>query len=446
MHPGMRFSRVGAAGVVTRGLVEYWKGNNSSFFSDLAGTTPQTTNGGNVLCWTGSRNAIKMINNIGSFRPVLMLDSVGSGVSGINLNSALIVQATAAASLNFQSCSAVALVRRQTTDKISIANLTTIAGDFAGVANFYLNDGWQRPSLGSTGSYKPANIGYDRNIWTVIGITSSATEVSFCVNGQLSDANAESVVSTAGVAFALGTFSGNLSTGAIAAFAGYSVTLSRSELQQMVQAVMADHGITEIAVAPDLCVLGNSIVQGSSSLFDPYWSSAAESLNISLRSVKAYGRSGQTTAQLLAEAPTTLAAAYVLGSTNILVIDEITNSAASNVPAATWLSELAQLVTVARGLNYQVVTCTAMDRNAFFSNGQNAVGFRANIATGNAAVVANVGSAYADFVADRYADPDLGLPGAADNTTYFIDKLHPTQAGHTKISPIVKTQIQNCLT
>lgn len=44
-------------------------------------------------------------------------------------------------------------------------------------------------------------------------------------------------------------------------------------------------------------------------------------------------------------------------------------------------------------------------------------------------------------IADYASDPNIGATGAANNTTYFVDKVHPTPAGYALMAPILAAAI-----
>lgn len=50
-----------------------------------------------------------------------------------------------------------------------------------------------------------------------------------------------------------------------------------------------------------------------------------------------------------------------------------------------------------------------------------------------------------DGIIDFASDPDIGGVGAADNLTYFEDKVHPTEAGYAKMAAIYLTAINTAL-
>lgn len=76
-----------------------------------------------------------------------------------------------------------------------------------------------------------------------------------------------------------------------------------------------------------------------------------------------------------------------------------------------------------------IILNTIQPRNATFSGGQDAAGFETDRTTVNTWIRANWQS-MADGLADIAADSTIGDAADADNTTYYGDKIHWTDAGH----------------
>lgn len=165
-----------------------------------------------------------------------------------------------------------------------------------------------------------------------------------------------------------------------------------------------------------------------------------------------FGVSGQTLANIATDIATQLGS---LRSTfyakRIAVIEGGTNDLAGNASDATTRTRLQSVCTNLRAAPWStsgsdiIAVMTIESRDAGFSAGATAGSYETarltyntwlrsqfNVATSDAYVFAKAsgGTVDADYLIDIAADANLGTNTAtADNTTYFVDAIHPTDAG-----------------
>jgi hypothetical protein len=118
-------------------------------------------------------------------------------------------------------------------------------------------------------------------------------------------------------------------------------------------------------------------------------------------------------------------ALLVTGGSNILSV-----LIGANGISGSFLTDLAGYLDARRAAGWHVILCTVLPTTI--------AGFNTTRATVNAELrfwtVSGSGGAvfgkHADRICDFAADPTMGTDAAASNTTYYVDGVHPTTAGH----------------
>lgn len=99
-----------------------------------------------------------------------------------------------------------------------------------------------------------------------------------------------------------------------------------------------------------------------------------------------------------------------------------------------YLTDVAIYLDARRAAGWKIIICTLLPSNiANYNAARNAF---------NATAVTWV-TAHADAVCDFAADPLIGPDAAADNTTYYLDGTHPTQAGQTIMNAIMRPVVDS---
>ncbi len=442
---GARMGRLagGVVPVVASDFLDDWI-PTQGHFTDTAGTTPAVNNGDSIKCWTGVRgNKLRNIS-AGNFA-LWVKDAFGTGIHSLNLAHAFLCSQGSPGTMTPNAMSIVAVVKRQnTTEEPIVGQLATL--DDQSTSTLFLNDGYQRPDIGNVNTYLSSDIGYPTNNYAALGFASTATSHRFCVNDRLSRTITSSLGSTTFPGLCLGTINGLFSGGQIAQLTVYNRTLSDTDLRNTCIAKMMSYNIALIDRARNIVYRGNSITAGAFSVYKPYCDKATTDAGATSWDYRNYGVSGNTISDLSTADATLAPALFESGMRNIVVLYEISNSLASNVAAATVLTQLAAWVAIWRAAGFTVVTCTVQDRDGLFTGGATAVSYRADAATVNTAVSTNAGGIYGDFIAAVASDANIGASGAADSGTYFnADKVHPIQAGHDLIAAKVATALTSAL-
>jgi lysophospholipase L1-like esterase len=112
------------------------------------------------------------------------------------------------------------------------------------------------------------------------------------------------------------------------------------------------------------------------------------------------------------------------------------NDLSGAVSATTFLSNLAAAADNLRSYGAKVVLHTVLPRSQAPAIDDTVRG------TANTAIRAMVG-VHCDAVADIASDATMGANGAATNTTYYADGVHPTDAGHILLEPYVTAAINS---
>lgn len=174
---------------------------------------------------------------------------------------------------------------------------------------------------------------------------------------------------------------------------------------------------------------GDSITEGSGGLLlqnMPYWlgtqfTKTPETYNMAVH--------GTTMAAQYVQRPLA-AAVYSASRSNVIFLAAGTNdlTTTSGSGAATYNNSTAPFVTYLKGLGYKVVVCTLLNRADSGATGANAA-VQTERTSYNSLVTVN--SAGADYVLDLTQNPTMGdTSGNVNNTTYYVDKLHPSSLGY----------------
>ena len=111
------------------------------------------------------------------------------------------------------------------------------------------------------------------------------------------------------------------------------------------------------------------------------------------------------------------------------------------IPTFTYIQSINNLrsaATLFKKAGWKVIVCTLIDRGDRGANNQT---YFDNWYTPYNNKLRSSYKYFADEIADLAADANLGAYGASSNTTYFVDKVHPTTAGQQLIANIVQAAI-----
>lgn len=115
------------------------------------------------------------------------------------------------------------------------------------------------------------------------------------------------------------------------------------------------------------------------------------------------------------------------------------NDLGAYTPAA-YAAELATYCDNRRAAGWQMVVCTVLPSNAWDSS----IGGPAfeSIRQALNAILRTWPGVHCSAVAD-FAQTAVGLPGAQNNLTYYLDGLHPTPAAHTILEPVMRAIVNS---
>jgi hypothetical protein len=190
---------------------------------------------------------------------------------------------------------------------------------------------------------------------------------------------------------------------------------------------------------------GDSICQGQNSTSRPFHQVAMESVGLSLWNCWNTAKGGQTLQNIISGAAANVDPLYnssLTSNKNIIVISCLANSCNTNLRTPTDIqNDIISYCASRRSAGFgKIVMQTCHDRNdTVLSN------FQSNRASVNTWIRDNVGSGYYDAVADVGADSSMGDVGDADNTTYFVDKVHPNDTGHGVIAGYIATALSSVM-
>lgn len=121
---------------------------------------------------------------------------------------------------------------------------------------------------------------------------------------------------------------------------------------------------------------------------------------------------------------------------NVAVLWEVTNDLYFNSNATSAYDNYVNWCNGRRAAGFQVVAVTVLPR----SQGGLYAGFESDRQWINAQIRSNWQN-FANALADVAADSRIGAPGAEQNTTYYTDKIHLTDAGYAIVADIVHPAI-----
>jgi len=152
-----------------------------------------------------------------------------------------------------------------------------------------------------------------------------------------------------------------------------------------------------------------------------------------------YSITGRQVAQIPTDVPNGLASLYQSGKTNIAIFERGTNDIRVNNTSGTALySMVSSYISQYKNQGFYVAVTTLLP----FTDGQDTAEHRQALADYNTLVRANSGGA--DAIIDFAADPTMGTyPSSPNDTTLYVDKLHPTNLGQDKLAAIVKPVINS---
>lgn len=184
---------------------------------------------------------------------------------------------------------------------------------------------------------------------------------------------------------------------------------------------------------------GNSLMDGAAA------SSEATSLPVLSMALRPrtfvnLGMSGTAISYLAGLAPQQVDTCRLSGTNDVLVFWEITNSLTQGLTAAQAYSAVVSYCEDRRAAGWtKIIVMSCMPRATIESarEATNAL-LRADF-TGSTVdplvLTAGPGVTYADVLYDAGNDPTMGQSGQSSNTTYYVDGIHPTDAGYVHLTP-----------
>jgi hypothetical protein len=154
-----------------------------------------------------------------------------------------------------------------------------------------------------------------------------------------------------------------------------------------------------------------------------------------------YSITGRQVAQIGADVPNGLTSLYQSGKTNVMIFERGTNDIRVNgTTGAALYSMVASYISQYKSQGFYVAITTLLP----YTDGQDNATTRQKTADYNALVRAN--SAGADAIIDFAADPTMGTyPTSPNDTTLYVDKLHPTNLGQDKLAAIARPIVNSLL-
>ena len=147
-----------------------------------------------------------------------------------------------------------------------------------------------------------------------------------------------------------------------------------------------------------------------------------------------YAQTGHTVAQIPQDVPNGLASLYQSGKTCVAIFERGTNDIRVNgTTGAALYSMVSNYITQYKNQGFYVAVTTLLP----FTDSMDNATTRQGLADYNALVRANSGGA--DAIIDFAADPVMGAyPTSPNDTTLYVDKLHPTNLGQDNLMKIVR--------
>lgn len=121
----------------------------------------------------------------------------------------------------------------------------------------------------------------------------------------------------------------------------------------------------------------------------------------------------------------------------ILTVHIGANDLGNATSTASWLADLAAYCDARRAAGWYVILATVLPRGGV-------AGFNARRAVVNPVILTWAG-VHADAIADFAGNATMGDDGDENNTTYYSDTIHPTDAGHTILASIMSPLINAAL-
>lgn len=482
------FARAGTSGLTAVKAIPNLKWlftPRSGFYSDTAGTTRQTADGGIVRLWKDdSGNGDHAIDAATS--TLTLAQGVAGGTSGAKINGAAgRLKTTGTLDASFDAGYTYFVVAHdpaQTANKVAVAS----------------NDGrwWHQRDPAASGGMGPVwnasgnppsprvpvDIPTGVNADPIPGNTmvecvrynGPGTKTDYWFDGYYAQGNANTTANALALTgpLCIGGLSGSFAWGgSILAVAVFNRALTNSEI-----ATVYDYLSQVTASQPRalLQLVGNSITAGTGS------SSGATSLPIQggtsmpgyasfagvdypsrlmhkfpyrdvIIRVDAYpGRRGD---QILAEMGRSTKAMFnpSVHSRRVVLVWELTNSIATGIAAnynavldgttPPAYAEMVNICTELRDQGWIVGVATCLPRSDL-GNAADNMRFYRTFQEVNALVRANY-QAFASFLVDIAADPRLGVPGAELDLTYFnADKVHLADPGYEAMADLVAAAVQ----
>lgn len=418
-----------------------WYKADTGLFQDTAGSLPVTTNAQSVKRWEDqSGNGVHLLESgFGAqYIPTYRTNQV-NGFPTIRFTGQKLM-ADAVGPFNAQSVSAFVVYKRRAHTSYPILNFRGTAGAF-NATDFFLNDGFSRPHVGSTGVETHSDIGFPLSTFVVVHCITTASTFQYGINDRLSRVIASTPSSTNRQGFEIGYSIASCDLD-VAEVIYVPRTVTSGERDACQNYLMRKYGLSTPAKVNNLVFVGNSITVGHTAQYQPWSDKAAVSAGVSVFDCNNRAVSGATTSSLASAYAANVAPLFDSSvANNLLVFWEGTNHIAGNVSAATAQTAIRDYCLAARADGWKVVTGTVIDRTSLFSGGQSTSGFRATAASVNSWLAANYAS-FADALADPAANAHLQ---DASSSTYFTDGTHLTQAGHDDVAAAFTTAITAAL-
>jgi hypothetical protein len=224
----------------------------------------------------------------------------------------------------------------------------------------------------------------------------------------------------------------------LAAMALYPFALTDAQVRQAVSALKARVAKSQTVVMQNVYVAeGDSISDTNFSNTTTHYPGIFVA-NSSPKMVGAcYAVSGSSISNLNARAASVdaIIPAVTGGRKFILSVLCGTNDL-TGTDAASFLTSLAAYCDARRAAGWKVVVGTILPRSD-----AGAATFNSRRATVNAAITSSWVGVHCNAVADFAADATMGPDAAAANTTYYLDGVHPTNAGQTILESIIRPVI-----
>lgn len=210
-----------------------------------------------------------------------------------------------------------------------------------------------------------------------------------------------------------------------------------------VEAFLAKYNTTASVAPPSIKFDGNSMTYGVGSTTDnDYPSQTVKTLGRTVTWYN-YGVSSRTIPTAITDATGANGLDYVAGGVNqknIVVYWDGTNDLYGGANATTTYNNLVTYLNARKAKGETLIVLTCLPR----SGGGTPGGFEAERQSYNT-LIRNDGTGVGYTVVDVAADSRIGDAGDSDDTTYYGDKVHMTDAGYAIVAGMVKTALQGLL-